>query len=80
MICTMDDARGDFLRPPHGTTPAAVIANKNKLRSFKYQSHQANGRQTGQVRWCPLVSVGIRSLSGEPVPCPLMSVLPVGVR
>ena len=28
----------------------------------------------------PLVSVGIRSLSGEPVPCPLMSVLPVGVR
>ena len=28
----------------------------------------------------PLASVGIRSLSGEPVPCPLMSVLPVGVR
>ena len=28
----------------------------------------------------PLVSVGIRSLSGEPVPCPLMSVFPVGVR
>ena len=24
----MDDVRGDFLRPPHGTTPAAVIANK----------------------------------------------------
>ena len=28
----------------------------------------------------PLVSVGVRSLSGEPVPYPLMSVLPVGVR
>ena len=28
----------------------------------------------------PLVSVGIRSLSVEPVPSPLMSVLPVGVR
>ena len=27
----MDDVRGDFLGPPHGTTPAAVIANKNKL-------------------------------------------------
>ena len=27
----MDDVRGDFLRPPHGTTPAAVIANKNKV-------------------------------------------------
>ena len=24
----MDDVRGDFLGPPHGTTPAAVIANK----------------------------------------------------
>ena len=31
----MDDVRGDFLGPPHGTTPAAVIANKIKLRSFK---------------------------------------------
>ena len=25
----MDGVRGDFLGPPHGTTPAAVIANKN---------------------------------------------------
>ena len=25
----MDDVRGDFLGPPHGTTPAAVIANKS---------------------------------------------------
>ena len=24
----MDDVRGDFLGPPHATTPAAVIANK----------------------------------------------------
>ena len=24
----MDDVRGGFLGPPHGTTPAAVIANK----------------------------------------------------
>ena len=32
IICTMDDVRGDFLRPPHGTTPAAVIAvNLEKL-------------------------------------------------
>ena len=27
----MDDVRGDFLGPPHGTTPAAVIANKPAL-------------------------------------------------
>ena len=24
----MDDVRGDILRPPHGTTPAAVKSNK----------------------------------------------------
>ena len=24
----MDDVRGDFLRPPHDTIPAAVIANQ----------------------------------------------------
>ena len=28
IICTMNYIRGDFLGPPHGTTPAAVIANK----------------------------------------------------
>ena len=31
IICTMKDVQGDFLGPPHGTTPAAVIANKNKI-------------------------------------------------
>ena len=30
IICTIDDVRVDFLGPPHGTTPAAVIANKEK--------------------------------------------------
>ena len=28
----MVDVRGDVLRPPHCTTPAAVKANKNKKR------------------------------------------------
>ena len=28
----MDDVRGDFLGPPHGTTPAAVKANKNNCK------------------------------------------------
>ena len=31
----MDDVRGDFLGPPHGTTQAAVIELNIKLRSFK---------------------------------------------
>ena len=36
----MDDVRGDFLGLPHGTTQAAVIANKNKnFRSFKSSEH-----------------------------------------
>ena len=26
----MVDVRGDVLRPPHGTTPAAVKSNKNQ--------------------------------------------------
>ena len=30
IICTMDDVRGDILGPPHGKTPAAAKANKNK--------------------------------------------------
>ena len=33
----MDDVRGDILRPPHGTTPAAVIANKIKTEILKQQ-------------------------------------------
>ena len=36
MICTMDDVRGYFLRPLHGTTSAAAIRNKNRMFiSFK---------------------------------------------
>ena len=32
----MVDVRGDVLRPPHGTTPAAVKTNKrSKMSSFK---------------------------------------------
>ena len=34
IICTMDDVRVDFLEPPHGTTPAAVIENKNKTSRY----------------------------------------------
>ena len=30
LIFTMDDVRGEVLRLPHGTTPAAVIAKIKK--------------------------------------------------
>ena len=33
-MCTMDNVRGDFLGPPHGTPRAAVIANKSIKLSF----------------------------------------------
>ena len=32
----MDDVRGDFLGPPHGTAHAAVIANKIN-KEFLYE-------------------------------------------
>ena len=38
IICTIDDVRGDILGPPHGSTPAAVIANKNKTEYSQHMS------------------------------------------
>ena len=38
IICTIDDVRGDFLGPLHGTTPAAVIANKEAVKHSKGDS------------------------------------------
>ena len=49
MICTMDDVQGDILGPQHCTTPAAVITNKNKLRSFKGSEH-INEKRNGPDR------------------------------
>ena len=43
IICTMGDVRGDILGPPHGTTPAAVIANKNKTDHLRAVSLIRNG-------------------------------------
>ena len=35
----MVDVRGDVLRPPHGTTPAAVKSNiKSEMRSLSLQN------------------------------------------
>ena len=38
----MDDVRGDFLGPPHGTTPAAVVENKNKGSSLSSFNSKTN--------------------------------------
>ena len=35
----MYDVRGDFLGSPHGTLPAAVIANKNKTENKKFTAY-----------------------------------------
>ena len=39
-----DDVRGDFLRPPHGTTPATVESNKSQkglsLETKNTQNHE----------------------------------------
>ena len=47
-----------FLEPPHGTTPAAVIANKIKLRSFKSSEHiyeKIDGSYREAVIKCELI-------------------------
>ena len=56
----MDDVRGDFLGPPHGTTPASVIANK-KMRSFKSSEH-INEKVDGPYR-----GFGYSSLFSDPI-------------
>ena len=43
----MDDVRGDFLGPPHGTTPATVIAKKRKKVSFFKSSDDINENENG---------------------------------
>ena len=57
----MDDVRGDFLGPPHGTTPAAIITNKIKLRSFKSREH-INEKGDG-----PYSGFGYLSLFSDPL-------------
>ena len=45
----MVDVRGDVLRPPHGTTPAAEKSNiKSEMRSFKSNEniHKKEGGYT----------------------------------
>ena len=57
----MNNVRGDFLGPPHGTKPAAVIANKIKLRSFKgseYICEKGDG---------PYRGIGYPSLFSDPL-------------
>ena len=49
----MDDVRGDVLRPPHGTTPAAVKSNKNQkwdpLRPYPTASSDLCVRKLGII-------------------------------
>ena len=42
----MVDVRGDVLRPPHGTTPAAVKSNKNQDPGFPAKSNNNAGIST----------------------------------
>ena len=61
----MVDVRGDVLRPPHGTTPAAVKSNiKSEMRFFKsnenihkkeggsYYVVSANKASSVTKNWC----------------------------
>ena len=61
IICTMGDVWGDFLRLPHGTTPAAVIGIKIKLKSFKSSEHISE-KEDGPYR-----GFGYLSLLSDPI-------------
>ena len=55
----MDDVRGDFIGPPHGTTPAAVIANKNfYFNTISDCSQSTSFSATVQMHmpWCPFIT------------------------
>ena len=43
----MDDVRGHFLGPPHGITPTAVIANKNKTDHKEHINEKSDGPYRG---------------------------------
>ena len=52
----MVDVRGDVLRPPRGTTPAAVKANKNQKpivrRTFWWRhNYRNNVRTDGKLKF-----------------------------
>ena len=52
---------GYFLWPPHGTTPAAVITNKNKMfRSFK-------SKENIRIADGPYLGFGYKSLISDPM-------------
>ena len=54
--------RGDLLRPPHGTTPAAVLTNKNKkkdpLRAKKIFIREADR---------PYLGFGYKNIISDPI-------------
>ena len=61
----MVDVRGDVLRPPHGTTPAAVKSNiKSEMRSFKSNENihkKEGGSYCPCACPCEKVQLGITS-------------------
>ena len=58
IICTMADVQRDVLRPPHGTTPAAVINIRIKLRSLNIFNEKGDG---------PYRGFGYLSLFSDPI-------------
>ena len=56
IICTMDDVRGDFLWPPYGTPPAAVITNQDK----KIRSWVKEGTVTVRVSQYKIIMLSVK--------------------
>ena len=63
----MVDVRGDVLRPPHGTTPAAAKSKKSETRSFKSNEniHKKEGGSDYVVSANKASSVTLQSPGNE---------------
>ena len=61
----MVDARGDVLRPPHGTPPAAVKSNiKSEMRSFK-SNENIYEKEGDNLHISPFLSLILSSIYNE---------------
>ena len=62
----MVDVRGDFLGPPHGTKPAAVIENKTDKRKMDYVRGDCLGPPHATIPAAVIKSVSVTSKIQKP--------------
>lgn len=64
-MCTVDDVRGDVLRPPHGITPPAVKSNQYLKKSFNSRGHIENKEHWSYLELNLCVFIVFEIISGK---------------